>query len=188
MQDIKISELWNRENSPLLVMAIQGGTLIKGKHECVYTVIPLLPSRVKFLRKLAKLSDTLSKEGNCGQPARIEIRDWSLIWDQEQALKIDATYWTVEGNALRAVCYGRQGKRLGQTIEIDIRQFKFFADVPVIWYDDEVSNSVVKAKFGRTFAKESLTRLKKLGLHFPKSLKTKSDSEIRTMLMELDVL
>ena len=39
-----------------------------------------------------------------------------------------------------------------------------------------------------TFAKESLTRLKKLGLHFPKSLKTKSDSEIRTMLMELDVL
>ena len=188
MQDIKISESWNKEDFPLLVMAIQGGTLIKGKHECIYAVIPLLPSRVKFLRKLANLCDDLSKEGKCGQPAVIDVRDWSFIWDQELALKIDASYWRVEGYALRAVCYGRQGKRLGQTIEIDIRQFKFFADAPVIWYDDEISNSVVKAKFGRTFAKESLTRLKKLGLHFPKSLKTKSDSEIRTMLMELEGL
>ena len=186
MQEIKASNQWNKDDAPLLVLAIQGGTLKKGKYECIYAVFPLTPIKIKFLKKLVKLSHAIGTEGECGQPADIEVRDWALIWDQEPLMKIAATYLHVQGNTVWAEGYDRKGKRLGQTISIEIQEFKFLNDAKVIWHSSDESNSVIKSKFGQTFAKCSSKRLKRVGIALPKALKVESSSEMRSVLLQLE--
>jgi hypothetical protein len=186
MPKIQVSDKWNKTGAPLLVLAIQGGSLIKGKHECIYAAVPLTPKKMKFLRKLVKLSHAIGVEGTCGQPAVIEVRDWSLIWDQEPEMKVDATYFHVEGDTIWAEGYDSKGRRLGSTVTIELQEFKRLSDVPVIWHDSDESNALVKAKFGRSFAKESSNRLRRFGIDIPSTPKIKVSSEMRSMLLDLE--
>ena len=177
MPKIQVSDTSNKGGAPLLVLSIQGGSLKKGRQQCIYAVVPLKPKKVKFLKKLVKLSYAVAEEGECGEPALIEVREWSLIWDQETALKIDKTYFYVLGDLIWVEGYDSKGGRLGQTVSIDIRELKGLADSPIIWHDTEESNSIINSEFGNSFAKESAKRLKKFGIGIPTSLKVESSSE-----------
>ena len=186
MPSIQISATWNKENAPLLVLAIKQGFFVKHKYECIYGVTPLSPAKIEFLRKFSRTSNSLGTDGDCGEPVQIKARDWLFVWDQEIDLKIDATYWCVAGDLLHVACHDRKGKKIGQTVDLNIRELAYFDNAPVIWHDSENSNNIIYSKFGHTFVKESFKRLKKAGLSFPKSFKVKSDSEINSMLLDLN--
>ena len=186
MPSIQISATWNKENSPLLVLAIKQGFFVKHECECVYGIIPLSSAKIKFLRKISQTSNSLGTTGSCGEPVQIKARDWSFIWDQELDMKIDATYWCVTGDSIYVACHNRKGKQIGQTVDLNIRELAYFDNAPVIWHDSEDSNNIINYKFGHNFAKESFKRLKKAGLSLPKSLKLKSNSEINSMLLGLN--
>lgn len=183
---IQVSDKWNKTGAPLLVLAIQGGSIKKGKHECIYAVVPLTSKKVKFLKKLVKLSHAIGVEGTCGQPAVIEVRDWSLIWDQEPEMKVDATYFHVEGDTIWVEGYNSKGKRLGSTVSIEIQELKRLSDVPVIWHVSDEKNAFFRNKFGRSFARESSKRLKTFGIDHPSTSGRKSDPDMRSMLTELE--
>lgn len=186
MSKIQTSDKGNKKSAPLLVLAIAGGFLKKGKHECIYAVLPLTPKKIKFLKKLVALSNSIGDDGVCGEPAMIQARDWSLTWDLEADIKIDASYFHVQGETLWAEAYDANGRLLGRTVHVSILEFKWFDDAPIIWHDNTDSNSTVKRKLGRSFAKESANRMRKLGISIPASLKIKSDAEMRSMLVDLD--
>ena len=186
MPKIQVSDKWNKTGAPLLVLAIQGGSFKKGKYECINAFIPLTRNKVKFLKKLVGLSHEIGVEGKCGEPAMVEVRDWSLIWDQEPEMKVDATYFCVQGDTVWAKGHDSKGRLLGRTVSIEIQEFKRLRGIPVIWHYDEESNAFVRAKFGRSFAKESSKRLKTFGIDHPSTSGRKIDPDIRSMLVDLE--
>jgi hypothetical protein len=181
-----MSDKWNKTGAPLLVLAIQGGSFKKGKYECINAFIPLTPNKVKFLKKLVGLSHEIGAEVKGGEPAMVEVRDWSLTWDQEPEMKVDATYLCIHGDTVWARCHDSKGRLLGSTVSIEIQEFKGLRGIPVIWHYDEESNAFVSAKFGRSFAKESSKRLKACGIDHPSTSGRNIDPDIRSMLADLE--
>lgn len=183
---MQVSDKWNKPGAPLLVLAIHGGSFKNGKYECINAFIFLTPNKVKFLKHLVELSHEIGVEGKCGEPAMVEVRDWSLIWDQEPEIKVDATYFCVQGDTVWVRCHDSKGRLLGRTVSIEIQEFKGLRGIPVIWHYDEESNAFVRAKFGRSFAKESSKRLKTCGINHPSTSGRNIDPNMRSMLADLE--
>ena len=175
----------NKTQPQLLVLAIYQGGFSRGIHECIYGAVQLSPAKIKFLCKLTESSIKLGDAGHCKQPVAIEARDWLFSWDKEPCMKIEATYWRVSGSNLQAVCYTRKGKYIGRTVDLDIREFSHFAETPIIWHDDNNSNSCTEAKYSHSFAEESLQRLKNDGFIFPESIQARSFSQERSMMLDI---
>ena len=164
--------------SPLLVMAIENGWLGDGDHQCVFAAIRLLPSVVKTLKGISRVSHAIGG-------TELLLGNWPVLWDQEIELGIEKTVWRVSGNLHWAEAFDAMGRFLGRTVDLDSRELRLMSG-KVIWHETEDSDASVEAILNSSFVDLASERLAVMGLVKAGDAPPESEASFRTVLLELE--
>lgn len=163
--------------SPLLVMAIESGWLGDSNYQCVFAAIRLLPSVVKTLRGISRVSHAIGG-------TELLLGNWPVLWDHEIELGIEKTVWRVSGNRHWADAYDAMGRLLGRTVYLDIRELKMMSG-EVIWHETEDSDATLEGLLNRSFVDLAYEHLAAMGLVSASEEPPESQVSVRSMLLDL---
>ena len=174
----KLLKANNPGDSPLLVMAIEGGWFGHDKHQCIYAAVRLLPSIVESLKAISHLSHDIGG-------TELLLGHWPVLWDQGQELGIDKTVWRVNGNRHYAEAFDATGQLFGRTVNLDVRELPLMDD-GVIWHETEDSEMALEDMLQRPFIDFATERLTATGLMAVGVAPPESRAVIRSLLLELE--
>lgn len=165
-------------NCPLLVMAIEDGWFGDDRHQCVFAAIRLLPSLVKSLQAISQVSHDIGG-------AELLLGHWPVLWDQSRDLEIDRTVWRVVGNRHFAEAFNSDGKLLGRTVNLDVRELTMI-EGEIAWHETDESAMAVEDMLFRPFIDLAAERLTAMGLMEIGEAPTESKAAVRSLLLELE--
>jgi hypothetical protein len=168
----------SQADSPLLVMAIDGGWFGHDKHQCIFAAVRLLPSIVESMRAVSQVSHDIGG-------TELLLGHWPVLWDQNPHLGIDKTVWRVSGNRHWAEAFDADGLLLGRTVYLDAREFPLM-DGEVIWHETDAAELALEDMLHRPFIDFASERLTAMGLMEIGAAPPESKAAIRGLLLELE--